>query len=114
MSGWLSWLWSAETPPPPQIGISADVLAGALSKLKHIEAPVEKLHILECRPATLSPTANMSLIKRSWLGITNETLMDVIKGLRRTETATHDTFTPRSVVLQELLQTRQRLEPDAE
>jgi len=89
--------------------ISKDILSQSRKNLKNVDKPIERVHILECKPATLSPTTNISLIKRSWLGVTKQVLADAISKLKRTETAIHAEFAPRSIVLRELLATTPRV-----
>ena len=129
MSGILGWLWGSEEPVDSQQSIdiarkegevlagygaaqliSKDILKQGRKGLRKAEEPIERIHILSAQPATLSPTTNLSLIKRSWLGVTADVLAEAISKLRRTETAVHTEFKPKSAVLQELLATRPRID----
>jgi len=129
MSGILNWLWGDAVPPSAEDSIdlarkegevlagfgaaqliSNDILKQGLKGLKKVDEPIERIHILDPRPATLSPTTNLSLIKRSWLGVTVDVLTDAINKLRPTHTAIHTEFKPKSTVLQELLATTKRID----
>jgi hypothetical protein len=94
--------------------INADILAERRAALNRVAPPTEFSHILEFSPAVLAPTTNLALIKRSWLGITEQILVATIRKLRSPVVELKPTFAPRSGVLRELLQTRTRVAPASE